>query len=192
MPNRETFGARVTYSLGRWKAAKRRGVNVPRSCLVHPASRINPRNGRISLGERCTIAVGAAIQGSVDLGDDCSLQMNSMIVGYGSSDSDDGRVQIGNGVRIAANVLIIAANHIFSATDRPIWKQGLDRKTIEIGDDVWIAGNVVITAGSRIGSGCVIGAGSVVIGDIPRNGIAVGSPAKVVRQRDATSPESRA
>ncbi len=55
-------------------------------------------------------------------------------------------------------------------------------KPISIGDNCWIAGNVTITAGARIGNGCVIGAGSVVTGEIPDDYLAYGVPCRPVRK----------
>jgi len=52
-----------------------------------------------------------------------------------------------------------------------------------IGDDVWIGSHCVIVGGARIGSHSIIGAGSVVLGDIPAYAIAAGVPARVVRMR---------
>jgi len=44
--------------------------------------------------------------------------------------------------------------------------------SVDIGEDVWIGANVVILPGSRIGSGCVIGAGAVVKGELPADQVA--------------------
>lgn len=52
----------------------------------------------------------------------------------------------------------------------------------KIGDKCWLVGNVTICGGVKIGSGCVIGARSVVSRDIPENSVAVGVPCKVLRQ----------
>ena len=53
---------------------------------------------------------------------------------------------------------------------------------IRIGDDSWLGGGVVVLPGVTIGARCVIGAGSVVIRDIPDDSVAVGNPARVVRR----------
>jgi len=55
-------------------------------------------------------------------------------------------------------------------------------KAITIGDNCWLAANVVVIGGVKIGSGCVIGAGSVVAKDIPDNCLAVGNPCRVIRE----------
>lgn len=54
-----------------------------------------------------------------------------------------------------------------------------------IGDGVWIGGNVTILPGITIGHNSVIGAGSVVVRDIPANSIAVGNPCRVIKRIDS-------
>ena len=54
---------------------------------------------------------------------------------------------------------------------------------ITIEDDVWIGANVIILKGVTIGRGSIVGAGSVVTSNIPRYSIAIGSPAKMIKQR---------
>lgn len=54
-------------------------------------------------------------------------------------------------------------------------------KPITLGDNVWLGGAVTILPGVTIGSNTVIGAGSVVVKDIPSGVVAVGNPCKVVR-----------
>ncbi len=57
------------------------------------------------------------------------------------------------------------------------------RGDIVIGSDVWIAGNAIILSGVTIGDGAVVGAGSVVIEDVPPYTIVFGNPARIVRKR---------
>jgi acetyltransferase-like isoleucine patch superfamily enzyme len=59
----------------------------------------------------------------------------------------------------------------------------VSRGDILIEDDAWIGFGVIVLDGVHIGSGAVIGAGSVVTRDIPANAIAAGIPAKVIRMR---------
>ena len=61
--------------------------------------------------------------------------------------------------------------------DRPLYS-----KPVCIGNNVWIGENVCILLGVTIGDGCIIGANSVVNKDIPKDCIAVGSPAKVIKR----------
>ncbi|HJF46585.1 MAG TPA: sugar O-acetyltransferase, partial [Limosilactobacillus oris] len=55
-------------------------------------------------------------------------------------------------------------------------------KPVTIGSNCWLAANVTICPGVTIGDGCVIGAGAVVTQDMPANSLALGVPAKAVRQ----------
>lgn len=55
-------------------------------------------------------------------------------------------------------------------------------RPIDIGSDVWVGGGAIILPGVRVGSGAVIGAGSVVTRDVPERVLAVGNPCRVVRE----------
>jgi acetyltransferase-like isoleucine patch superfamily enzyme len=56
-------------------------------------------------------------------------------------------------------------------------------KPTRVGADAWIARGVCVTAGSAVGDGAVVGANAVVRGEIPPGTVAVGVPARVVRER---------
>ncbi|MGI6279458.1 MAG: acyltransferase [Acutalibacteraceae bacterium] len=183
MPQKNTLGGRISCFVGRRSALRNKNVYIPKSCLISPESRINPRNGEIRLGEKCNVAAGAILQGNIQMGNNSGVQANTIIVGYGSISDKRGLVKIGNNVRIASNVMIIAGNHVFSNPNVPISGQGLEYKPITIEDDVWVAGRVNIMAGVTIGKGSVIGAGAVVTKDIPPYSIAVGNPARVIKSR---------
>ncbi|WP_405049171.1 hypothetical protein [Rhizobium sp. NZLR4b] len=68
--------------------------------------------------------------------------------------------------------------------DTPIRHQKAEIGTVEIGNDVWIGAGAKILVNVKIGNGAVIGANAVVISDIPEYGVAVGSPARVVKYRE--------
>ena len=105
-------------------------------------------------------------------GDNVYFNVNCVVL-------DSAKVTIGSNVFFAPNVQIYTANHPLEAELRKTLENALP---ISIGDDCWIGGNSVICPGVSIGRGCVIGAGSVVTKDIPNNSLAVGNPAKVIRQ----------
>jgi acetyltransferase-like isoleucine patch superfamily enzyme len=93
------------------------------------------------------------------------------------------RVMIGRNVLISDRVFIGDSEHGFARTDLPIKEQYMrSRGPVEIGDGSWIGIDVCILSNVRIGRNCVIGAGSVVTADIPSFSIAVGVPARIVRQ----------
>ncbi len=183
MPQSTTWRQRLGLWWGRRRALRHPHVSVSATCRIHPDTHIHPRSGTIRLGERCTVAARAIVQGNVELGDDCSIQMGTILVGYGNREDRAGLIRIGNHVRIAPMVMMIASNHVFDDTERPIARQGLRHAPITVEDDVWIAGRVTLTAGVTIGRGSVIGAGAVVTTDIPPWSVAVGVPARVIRSR---------
>jgi acetyltransferase-like isoleucine patch superfamily enzyme len=98
-------------------------------------------------------------------------------------------VEIGDHCMFANGCFVTDADHRFDDPDRPITWQGFQSKgPTRIGDNVWCGANVVITSGVTVGERCVIGANSVVRSDVPAYSIAVGAPARVVKQ--ITYPEA--
>ena len=92
-----------------------------------------------------------------------------------------GGVSIGNAVLIAPMAKILAVNHNYTDITRPVIDQGISGKGIVIEDGAWIGAGAAILDGVRIGRGAVIGANAVVTRDVPAHCVAVGSPARVVR-----------
>lgn len=89
-------------------------------------------------------------------------------------------VYIGDNVMIGPNTLITTVGH-------PITPKGrrdhlAQASEIRIGNDVWLGGNVTILPGVTIGDNVVVGAGAVVTKDIPDNSLAVGVPARVIKE----------
>ncbi|GAA1955129.1 acyltransferase [Agromyces allii] len=116
--------------------------------------------------------------GSIRLGDNCTVNPYTVIYGHGG-------VQIGDNVRIATHSVIVSANHVFSDPDQPIYQQGVTAEGIVIEDDVWIGANVTILDGAHIGHGCVVAAGSVVRGHHAPMSVLGGTPARVLKKRNA-------
>jgi acetyltransferase-like isoleucine patch superfamily enzyme len=91
-------------------------------------------------------------------------------------------VEIENNVLIADKVYISDNIHDYSDINMPIMKQPvLFKAPVIIGENSWIGENVSII-GARVGKHCIIGANTVVTKDIPNYSVAVGSPAKVIKQ----------
>jgi acetyltransferase-like isoleucine patch superfamily enzyme len=96
-------------------------------------------------------------------------------------------MKIGNGVLFGSDVFVSDNNHGQSNSRkelmiRPNKRDLYSKGPISIGDNAWIGDKAVILGGVSIGEGAIIGASSVVTKDIPPYSIAVGNPAKVIRQ----------
>jgi acetyltransferase-like isoleucine patch superfamily enzyme len=92
-----------------------------------------------------------------------------------------GGVTIGDAVLIAPLAKIVAVNHIFSDLSRPILDQGITAHGIVIEDGAWIGAGAAVLDGVRVGRGAVVGANAVVTRDVPPHCVAVGAPARIVR-----------
>lgn len=136
-------------------------------------------NTNITIGENVTLYPDVMIYGDgpITIG-------NNVCVGNGTIlyASKDGGIIIGDNTIIAAQCYIIDMDHGFNM-GQLISKQMNSVEKVIIGDDVWLAANVTVLKGSNIGNGAVIGAKSLVKGDIPENAVAVGIPAKVLKYR---------
>lgn len=92
---------------------------------------------------------------------------------------DCAEIRLGKKVFVGPNCGFYTAIHPLDIVKRA---EGLEiAKPIIIGDDVWIGGDVTILPGAKIGRGSVIGAKSLVTGEIPANVMAFGNPARVVK-----------
>ena len=99
---------------------------------------------------------------------------------YGLVALDVCAITIGDDVQIGPNVQLLTPTHpVEPATRREKWEAGAP---ITIADNVWIGGGAIVLAGVTIGENSVVGAGAVVTRDVPANVVAVGNPARVVRE----------
>lgn len=95
----------------------------------------------------------------------------------------EGGIEIGNDVSVAHRCTLLSSNHRYEDADTPIKYQGMEKKKTVIGDNTWIGCACTVLAGATVGQGCVIGANSVVVKDIEDNSVAVGAPAKKIKDR---------
>lgn len=109
-------------------------------------------------------------------------------VNYGAVFADCARIVIGDDVQIGPNVQLLTPTHPLEAQARRDKWEGAE--PITIGDNVWLGGGVIVCPGVTIGADTVVGAGAVVSRDLPPGVLAVGNPARVIRQLDR-SEDSR-
>ncbi len=109
--------------------------------------------------------------GRISIGEDCLL--NGCII------SARERVDIGKGCMLSWNVSVLDCNlhQISNSEPEKI-------AAVSIGDYTWLGNCVTVLPGVKIGSHCVIAAGSIVTSDIPDNSLAAGVPAKIIRSID--------
>ncbi len=138
-------------------------------------------NCNIKLGHHVTIYPDVMLfgDGLIDIGDNVDIGNGTMV--YASKAG--GGVSIGKNTLIAAQSYIIDVDHGTHAGEL-IRNQKNTVAPVTIGEDVWIAAGSKILKGSHIHDGAIIGAASLVKGEIPENAIAVGTPAKVIKFRN--------
>ncbi len=92
-------------------------------------------------------------------------------------------LEIGEKVLLSPNVYITDCDHEYRNIDVPVIEQGIVQKgqAVSIGDGSYIGINTVIVGNVKIGKHCVIGANSVVTKDVPDYSVAVGIPARVIK-----------
>jgi maltose O-acetyltransferase len=93
---------------------------------------------------------------------------------------DCAHITIGDDVQIGPNVQLLTPTHPVDPDERRTGIEGAG--PIAVGDGVWLGGGTIVLADVTIGEGTVVGAGAVVTRDLPPRVVAVGSPARVVRE----------
>ena len=116
----------------------------------------------------------------VRIGDRCLIGRGSGIVGHLS-------INIGDDVWTGHHVYITDQSHGYEDVTRPISVQTQPEKSVSIGSGSWLGHGVVVLPGAKIGRNVAVGANSVVTGELPDFCVAVGAPARVIRQY---TPES--
>ncbi len=153
-----------------------------------------------SAGEGCVFEAGVLVfhPDKVHLGDNVYVGHQTILKGYYEREmhiGDEtwigqqcffhsaGGLRIGARVGIGPGVRIITSRHAEAGRETPILFSPIDFAEVVIEDDADIGVSAVVLPGVRIGRGAQIGAGAVVTRDVPAYAVAVGSPAKVVRER---------
>lgn len=140
------------------KGSDNKGIAIGNGVFVGRNTILSCKNGDIEVDDRA------------NLGFNCEIFSAS-------------RVRVGKSVLMAAYTYLVGGDHLYDRVDIPVLEQGRTARGIEVDDNVWLGTHVVVTDGSRVGHDAIIGAGAVVVGEIPEFSIATGIPAKIVRDR---------
>jgi acetyltransferase-like isoleucine patch superfamily enzyme len=127
----------------------------------------------VHIGDKNTIRCH---EGSLRFGDKVVLGRDNVINTYLD-------IELGDSVLMADWVYLCDFDHRMDDINVPIKDQGILKGPVRIGPDTWIATKVTILRNTTVGRGCVLGSHAVVKGEIPDFSIAVGAPAKVVKNR---------
>lgn len=93
---------------------------------------------------------------------------------------DDTHIYVGDYTMLGPNVTVATAGHpILPELREQVYQYN---SPVHIGRNCWIGAGVIIVPGITIGDNTVIGAGSVVTKNIPKNVVAVGNPCKILRE----------
>lgn len=103
----------------------------------------------------------------------------NVFINYQSVFLDCAPIEIGDDVQIGPAVQLYTAQHPLDPAVRRSYLESAS--PIRIGNDVWIGGAAVVLPGVMIGDRAVVGAGTVVVRDVPPDTVVVGNPARVVR-----------
>ncbi|MGL4607033.1 MAG: 2,3,4,5-tetrahydropyridine-2,6-dicarboxylate N-acetyltransferase [Eubacteriaceae bacterium] len=149
----------------------RRSSAIPMLDLTEIDARIEPgayiREG-VTIGKNCVVMMGAVINIGADIGAGTMVDMNAVIGARG---------QIGKNSHIGAGAVIAGV------LEPP------SKAPVVIGDNVLIGANAVVLEGVSIGDNAVVAAGAVVTSDVPPHVVVAGTPAKIVKSKDAKTDE---
>ncbi len=158
-------------------------IHIGKRCVMDEYCSLSAQGDKTSsirLGDEVLLGRSTVLStrnGTIEIGDFCNIGANCRL-------GTTTRIQFGKHVLLAANCYIGGAQHRYDRLDLPIMRQGYDsRGGVVIEDDVWLGAGVMILDGVRVGTGCVVGAGSVVTKELPPFSVAVGVPARIVANR---------
>ena len=139
------------------------------------------RRGMVEFGRFVWIGDGTKIrchEGVVEIGAKTVMGQECTISAYQ-------RVRIGEQCVIADRAMFIDFDHGVVEVERPIRLQGIYKRDVRVGSNCWIGYGACILRGVTVGDNTVIGTNTVVTKDLPANAVAGGTPARVLRMREA-------
>ncbi|MGL6105255.1 2,3,4,5-tetrahydropyridine-2,6-dicarboxylate N-acetyltransferase [Romboutsia sp.] len=149
----------------------RRNSAIPLYNYLHEHARIEPGaiiRDMVTIGKNAVVMMGAVINIGAIVGDNSMVDMNAVIGARGI---------IGKNVHLGAGAVVAGVLEPPSATP------------VIIEDDVLIGANAVILEGVKVGKGSVVAAGAIVTHDVDPGTVVAGSPARVIKLKDAKTSD---
>lgn len=128
-----------------------------------------------SSGDELHVNFKSVFLGKIYFGNNCNF--NGMTV------RGNGECHFGNNFHSGENCLILTQNHNYEGGSIP-YDSTYIYKTVIIEDNVWFGDRVIVIGNITIGEGAIIGAGAVVVSNVPKYAIVGGNPAKIIKYRD--------
>jgi acetyltransferase-like isoleucine patch superfamily enzyme len=147
-------------------------------------------NTGITIGDYVSIGRFSSLackNGDIEIGSHVNIGSTVKIIV-----ADKGNIEIGSSIDIGSNSHFSGGSYDYSQVDALPSNKRNPPKGIFVEDLTWIGAGVIIMDGVRIGSKSIVGAGAVVISDIPPKSIAYGVPAEVRKERDNSSDQMQA
>lgn len=145
----------------------RRNSGVPLLDLKEIPARIEPGaiiREQVTIGENAVIMMGAILNIGAVVGRRTMIDMGAVL---------GGRATVGDDCHIGAGAVLAGVVEPASATP------------VIVEDGVLVGANAVVIEGVRIGAGAVVAAGAVVTEDVPPNAVVAGTPARIIKMKDA-------
>ena len=158
-------------------------IRLGRSCYIDHGVYLHAGEGGLEIGDGSWLMAGCRLhvfnfrgiaRAGIRIGRRTFLGEETLMRGQGG-------ISVGDHVLFAPRVQVLAVDHVMADPSKPIMDQGITARGITIEDGCWIGAGAIVLDGVTIGRGSCVGAGAVVTASIPPHSLAVGVPARVIR-----------
>jgi acetyltransferase-like isoleucine patch superfamily enzyme len=149
------FGKRLELEIG-----KRGTIRFGRFAWIGDGTKIRCHEGEVVVGSKTV------------MGQECTISAYR-------------HVRIGEQCVIADRAMFIDFDHGTAEVERPIRRQGIYKRDVDVGSNVWVGYGACVLRGAQVGDNAIIGTNSVVTKDVPANAVVAGVPVRILRMREA-------